>query len=457
MISRLKIFSTLTFFIAYGQTTFAQDDKPNVVIFFTDDQGYADVGSFGATDFETPHLDQLAREGARFTSFYSASSVCSPSRAALLTGCYPMRVGLTDVLLPWTRQGLHSDEITMAEMLKENGYATACFGKWHLGHQKKFLPLQHGFDEYFGLPYSNDMRPDMDPEVHPNLPLIEGNEIVEYNPSQSLLTNQYTDKAIDFIERNKDEPFFVYLPYTMPHIPLYVSPEYRNRSKKGVYGDVIMEIDGSVGRIVDKLKALELEQQTLVIFTSDNGPWLAYGSHGGNAFPLREGKFTTFEGGQRVPCIMWMPGNIEAGFESDQVMSTIDLLPTIASFTGATVPDHMIDGEDMSEVLTSKIESKEWDKPFYYLSEDGLQAVRQGRWKLHRPHYYESVSVPGTDGRVGEGIENRISWALYDLDEDIGEKINIADLHPEVVERLKNLMNQFEEEIESNQRPSGKI
>jgi arylsulfatase A-like enzyme len=435
----------------------ANQELPNIIILFADDQGYADIGCFGAKGFETPNLDQLAREGRRFTSFYSASAICTPSRAALLTGCYPVRTGMTDVLFPWSTEGLNENEVTIAEMLKQKGYATACVGKWHLGYQKKFLPQQHGFDIYFGLPYSNDMRPDMNPDEHPKLPLIEGNEIIEYNPSQSLLTRQYTDKVIHFIEKNQEKPFFVYLPYTMPHIPLYVSHEYRNRSKNGIYGDVIMEMDGSVGRIVDKLKKLNLDQNTLVIYTSDNGPWLSYGTHGGSAWPLREGKFTVFEGGQRVPCIMWMPARIKAGTVCDNIVSTIDLFPTIASMVGTDLPDHTIDGVDAGTYIFKDVLTESLQKPFFYFVENDIQAVRQGKWKLHRPHYYQSVTDPGTDGRIGRVKQRRTSWALFNLEEDIGERINVADLHPEVVNQLKLLMIEFESHISDSKRPAGKI
>lgn len=432
------------------------DDLPNIIILFADDQGYADIGCFGAEGFETPHLDKMAEEGRKFTSFYSASSICTPSRAALLTGCYPVRNGMTEVLFPWSEEGMNENEVTIAEVLKGKGYATACYGKWHLGHHKKFLPLQHGFDEYYGLPYSNDMRPDMNEDEHPNLPLIEGNDIVEYNPSQSLLTKQYTDKAIDFIERNRDKPFFVYLPYAMPHIPLYVSHEYRNRSES-LYGDVIMEMDGSVGRIIDKLKQLGIDKNTLVIYTSDNGPWLSYGTHGGSAKPLREGKFTTFEGGQRVPCIMWMPDRIQPGSVSDDIVSTLDLFPTIAVMAGADLPDQTIDGMDAGALIFNDVADETVQKPFYFFANDELQAVRVGKWKLHRPHYYHSVIKPGTDGRTGWGKAKRTGWALYDLEEDVGERINIADKHPEKVEELKMLMIGFESEINAGKRPIGKI
>ncbi|MHC4148093.1 MAG: sulfatase-like hydrolase/transferase, partial [Planctomycetota bacterium] len=291
--------------------------RPNFVVVFTDDQGYADVGCFGAKGFETPNLDRMAAEGVRFTSFYVAAPSCTPSRAALLTGCYPQRVGLPYVLFPtgpeWTANrtdiGINGQEETIAELLKSRGYATACIGKWHLGHHRKFLPTRHGFDYYFGLPYSNDMRPENN-EEYPPLPLVEGEQAIEYDPDQSQLTRRYTEKAIEFIRQNKDKPFFVYLPHTMVHVPLFVSERFKGKSEQGMYGDVIMEIDWSVGQIMSVLKEVGVDEKTLVIFTSDNGPWLAYGDHGGLAGPLREGKGTTWEGGMREPCIMRWPGQI---------------------------------------------------------------------------------------------------------------------------------------------------
>jgi len=275
--------------------------KPNFVIIFTDDQGYADVGCFGAKGFATPNLDRMAAEGTKFTDFYSAAPVCSPARAALLTGCYPRRVSIPRVLFPRDNIGLNPEEITIAELLKKRGYATACIGKWHLGHLPQFLPTSQGFDYYFGLPYSNDMSP---------LPLIEGNQAIEHDPDQNTLTQRYTEKAVDFITKNKDRPFFLYLPHTMPHVPLGVSENFKGKSARGLYGDVIMEIDWSVGKILQTLKKLNLDEQTLVIFTSDNGPWLSKGKHGGKADPLRDGKFSTYEGGMRMPCIMRWPGKI---------------------------------------------------------------------------------------------------------------------------------------------------
>ncbi|MEE9370133.1 MAG: sulfatase, partial [Sedimentisphaerales bacterium] len=329
-------------------------DRPNFVIIFCDDVGYADVGCYGAKGFETPNLDQMAAEGMRFTDFYVAAPSCTPSRAALLMGCYPQRVSLPRVLFPegpnrtkdLTRIGINSKETTVAEILKTRGYATACFGKWHLGHHQQFLPTRHGFDEYVGLPYSNDMRPENNKE-YPPLPLMKGESVIESNPDQSKLTTLYTEEAVKFIEKNKDKPFFVYVPHSMAHVPLYVSEKFKGKSKQGMYGDVIMEIDWSAGQILSALKRLGIDEKTLVIFTSDNGPWLAYGDHGGSALPLREGKGTTWEGGMREPCIMRWPGKIPAGAVCSELSTAMDILPTFANLAGAKLPRKRIDGKDI--------------------------------------------------------------------------------------------------------------
>ncbi|MEQ6120692.1 sulfatase [Reichenbachiella sp. MALMAid0571] len=430
---------------------------PNIVIIFTDDQGYSDVGVFGAKGFETPHLDAMAAEGMKFTDFYVGSSVCSPSRAALLTGCYPQRVGIPGVLFPektnteWnpeerrTKTGIHESETTIAEMLKQKGYATGAFGKWHLGHHKKFLPLQQGFDEYFGLPYSNDMRPGKkkNKQSYPDLPLMDGNKTHRFmEDDQSMLTSEYTEHAIDFIKRNKDNPFFVYLPHSMPHIPLYPSEKYNGHSENGIYGDVIEEIDWSVGQINKTLKELDLEENTLVIFTCDNGPWLIFGDHGGSADPLREGKFTTFEGGQRVACLMKWTKTIPKGTVCSEIASTLDLLPTIAGITGARLPDKKIDGHDIRDLISGNPEAKSPTDAFYYYRGWQLEAVRSGKWKLHLPHSYSMV-VKSDSGNVHGrlGIKSEIELSLFDLSKDISETTNVAEQYPEVV---KSLMEKIE-------------
>ena len=425
---------------------------PNIVIILTDDQGYADVGCFGARGFATPNLDRMASEGMKFTSFYASQAVCSASRASLLTGCYSERVSIQGALGPQSRIGLNPEEKTIAELVKKRGYATAIFGKWHLGHEKEFLPLQQGFDEYFGLPYSNDMWPvnyDGTPadkgakSAYPPLPLIEGNEKsaeVRTLEDQNKLTTLYTERAVGFIEKNKDRPFFLYMPHSMPHVPLGVSERFRGKSSQGMYGDVIMEIDWSVGEILKALEKHGLDDQTLVIYTSDNGPWLNFGNHAGSALPLREGKGTMWEGGARVPCIMRWPGRIPAGRVCQKIAATIDLLPTIAAVTGAPLPEKPIDGVNLLPLLEGKENVNPRDHYLYYYGGE-LQAVRQGRWKLHFPHKYRSYSgvEPGKNGDPGPYASGQTGLELYDLEQDIGETKNVAARFPEVVERLRAL------------------
>ncbi len=431
-------------------------DRPNFVIIFCDDLGYADIGCYGAKGFETPNLDRMAAEGMRFTDFYVAAPSCTPSRAALLTGCYPQRVSLPRVLFPegpnWTKDlsriGINSKETTVADILKSQGYATACFGKWHLGHHPPFLPTRHGFDEYVGLPYSNDMRPENNKE-YPPLPLIKDETVIESDPDQSKLTTLYTEEAIRFIEKNKDRPFFVYLPHSMPHVPLYVSDKFRGKSEKGIYGDVIMEIDWSAGQILSTLKGLGIDEKTLVIFTSDNGPWLAYGDHGGSALPLREGKGTTFEGGMREPCIMRWPGKIPAGSVCNELCSTMDILPTFARLVGTRLPKRRIDGKDIWPLMSAEPGAKSPHKAFFYYSHWELQAVRSGRWKLHFPHEYRTLagSPGGKDGSPVESKQGRVGLELFDLQNDIGESNNVADEHPEVVRRLKRMADEARRDL----------
>jgi arylsulfatase A-like enzyme len=305
------------------------EHPPNVILIFCDDLGYADVGCYGAKGYKTPNIDRLARQGMRFTDFYVAQAVCSASRAALLTGCYPNRIGIRGALGPQAKVGIHSNEVTIAELLKQRGYATAIYGKWHLGHLPPFLPTRHGFDDYFCLPYSNDMWPHHPTSGtnYPPLPLIEGEKVVQFMPDQTQLTTWYTERAVGFIERNKDRPFFLYVPHSMPHVPLFVSRKFVGKTKRGLYGDVIEEIDWSVGRILSALRQHRLEDNTLVIFTSDNGPWLSYGDHAGSAGHLREGKGTTFDGGARVPFIAKWPGRIPARSVCREPAMTIDILP----------------------------------------------------------------------------------------------------------------------------------
>ena len=429
-------------------------ERPNVVIIFTDDQGYGDVGVYGARGFETPHLDQMAAEGVRFTDFYAASPVCTPSRAALLTGSYPIRVGLPNVLGPGSDIGMSADELTLAEMLKAEGYATAIYGKWHLGHHPEFLPTRHGFDEFHGIPYSNDMWPYHPTADHfPDLPLFEGEEVVNaavQADDQKQFTKEFTERAVAFIEAHRDEPFFVYLAHPMPHVPLYVSEAFEGVSELGLYGDVIMEIDWSVGQILETLRDLELDEQTLVLFASDNGPWLVYGDHAGSSGPLREGKHTTWDGGTRVPFIAWYPGQIPAGAVCREPAMTIDLMPTIAGLTGGALPEHPIDGKDIWPLLRGDDEARTPQEAYFFYHGQGnrvLQAVRSGHWKLHFPHGYHTVVEPGTDGQPGEATQGETPLALFDLKNDLAQQTNLASVYPAVVERLEALADEARVEL----------
>ena len=443
----LALLAVLPVFTCFNNAEAAGPKKPNFIIIFTDDQGYADLGVSGAKGYKTPNIDKLAAGGTRFTDFYVASPVCSPSRAALLTGCYPQRVGIPGVLYPEkegeksagnsrTQVGLNKGETTIAEMLKEQGYATACVGKWHIGHHTEFLPLQHGFDEFLGLPYSNDMRTENNP-LYPQLPLLKGNSVERYLETDlSSLTTDYTNFAVDFVKRHKDKPFFLYLAHSMPHVPLYVSDKFKGKSEQGMYGDVIMEIDWSVGQIRKTLDELGIGKNTMVIFTCDNGPWLIYGNHAGSAYPFREGKKTTFEGGQRVQCIMNWPGTIPAGKLCSEIATSMDILPTIAHFSGANLPALKIDGHNIAGLIQKDGAKSPTDEFFYYRYKS-LQAVRSGKWKLHVPHNYLTVIEKGVDGKVGTEDENaKIGLSLFDLSTDSGERNNLADKYPEVVAGL---------------------
>jgi len=440
----------------------AEDRPPNIVLLFTDDQGYGDVGCFGQKSFKTPNLDRLASEGTRFTSFYVAQPVCTASRAALLTGCYSNRVSLFGALNHQSNVGIAEGELLLPEICKAKGYATAIFGKWHLGHRDKFSPIRNGFDEFLGIPYSNDNGP-LHPIVRtiPSLPLIDGEKTVELDPDQSLFTRRLTDRAVKFIERNKERPFFLYVPYIMPHVPIFVSEKFKGRSGAGLYGDVIEELDSGIGEVLAAIDKNGLAERTFVIFCSDNGPFLSYGNHAGSSGPLREGKLTTFEGGVRVPCIMRWPGQIKAGRTTGDLVSTLDLLPTITRLIGGQLPTDKLDGEDRWPLLSGQTGAKPRET-FYYYAGDELQAVRSGPWKLHLPHDYLSpASPPGKNGKPANfenlkpesmamsglrGIASRhgylvkrIELSLFNLDDDIGETTNVADKHPDVVARLQKI------------------
>ncbi len=426
----------------------AADRPPNVVIIFTDDQGYADVGVFGAKGFTTPNLDRMAKEGRRFTDWHAAQPVCSASRTALLTGCYPNRIGIHGALGPGSKVGIGDGEMTIAQLLKPLGYATAIYGKWHLGDRPQFLPTRHGFDEYFGVPYSNDMwpfHPEAKPGAYPPLPLYDGDKPTKVgltHEDQEQLTTQYAEHAVSFIERNQARPFFLYVTPNMPHAPLHVSAKFKGKSERGLYGDVIMEIDWAVGEILAALKKNGVDENTLVIFTSDNGPWLSYGNHAGSAGPLREGKGTTFDGGHREPFIARWPGHIPADSVCPEPAMNIDLLPTIAKLTGAKLPDHQIDGLDVWSLFAGDSSAKNPHAAYYfYYGQNELQAVRSGDWKLFFPHTARSMigQAPGKDGIPGKYKALPVALELYNLRDDLGETKNVAAENPEMVKKLQAL------------------
>ncbi len=426
---------------------------PNFVIIIIDDMGYADIGPFGAQGYETPNLDRMAREGRVFTDFYVSQAVCSASRASLMTGCYNVRVSIFGALTHRSNQGLHASEMTLAELVKQSGYATACFGKWHLGHHPKFLPPAQGFDEYFGLPYSNDMWPyhPTAGKSFPNLPLIQATKIIDpevTHEDQNNLTRWYTEHAVKFIEKNKDRPFLLYVAHSMVHVPLHVSLPFKGKTKRGLFGDVVTEVDWSVGQILDTLRKYELDRNTLMLFTSDNGPWLSYGDHAGSAGPLREGKSTSFEGGVRVPTVFWWPGKIPAGTVCRQPAMTIDVLPTIAYLADAKLPEHKIDGKNIWPLLTGNSAASPHEALFFYWGRE-LEAVRMGKCKLHFPHLYPTLAgrPGGTGGMPARVQQAEIGLALFDLENDIGETTNVADKFPQIVRQIEKLADQMRAEL----------
>jgi arylsulfatase A-like enzyme len=422
---------------------------PNVVLILCDDLGYADIGPFGGKA-PTPNLDRMAKEGLRLTDFYVAQAVCSASRAALLTGCYPNRIGIQGALGPNSKVGIHSGETTLGELLASRGYATAIYGKWHLGHLPEFLPTRHGFDDYFGLPYSNDMWPHhpTSGKNYPPLPLFDGEKIVEWMPDQTKLTTAYTERAVSFIEKNKDGPFFVYLAHSMPHVPLFASDKHREKSGHGPHGDVIMEIDWSVGQIFNVLARLNLDEQTLVVFTSDNGPWLLYGDHAGSSGPLREGKATAFDGGVRVPCLARWPGKVPAGAVSREPAIAMDLFATIGAIGGADLPkDRTIDGKDIRPLLFGEAGARSPHEALYFYWGRDLHAIRAGKWKLHFPHAYPQPFPAGGNAKPGKNRELKIGLELFDLEVDPGETTNLAAKHPEIVARIESIAEQARNDL----------
>lgn len=428
-----------------------ESEQPNFVVVFIDDMGYGDAGCYGATGFTTPNIDQMAAEGMRFTNFYAAQPVCSASRAGLLTGCYPNRIGFSGALFPHHTIGINPDEITIAEMLKEKGYVSGAFGKWHLGHHKEFLPLQHGFDEYVGVPYSNDMwpikvdgtraKPGEGRGDFPDLPLIEGNDPVEYITTlhrQDQLTTLLTEKTVDFINRNADQPFFAYLAHPMGHVPLGVSDKFRGKSEQGLYGDMMMELDWSLGEIMKALKTNGIENNTVVIFTSDNGPWLNFGNHAGSSGGLREGKTTSWEGGQRVPFIVKWPDVIPAGTVCNKLSCAIDILPSFAEIAKASLPENKIDGVSIAPLWQGNFDAEPRKDIWFYFGKNNLNGIRRGNWKLVLPHTWQSYNTaPGNDGYEGKRINKTVEQPeLYNLMRDPGEQYNVIDSYPEKVEEL---------------------
>lgn len=437
---------------------------PNIIVIFIDDLGYADIGPFGCKKYATPNLDRIARQGRKFTDFVTSTAVCSASRASLMTGCFSPRVGIRGALWPNAKTGIHSQEVTLGELCKQKGYATACFGKWHLGHETEFLPLQHGFDEFLGIPYSNDMWPFHPDHVHlpkdaasrkrgfPNLPLIEGNEIKLASVTgkeQAEFTTMFTERAVRFISANSDRPFFLYLPHPMVHVPLFVSDKFKGKSGAGLFGDVVMEIDWSVGEILDTIQELGLDEETLVVFTSDNGPWLSYGGHAGSADPLREGKGTMWEGGYRVPALMQWIGRIPPNSRCDELASTIDLFPTIARLIDAKLPNHPIDGKDISPLMMLEKPTRSPHEHFACYYDNALIAVRDRRFKLIFPHSYRSIGDEKVrdDGRPIAYQQNQAELALYDLKSDVAETTDVSKNFPDVVLRLSTAADQYRIEL----------
>ena len=470
---KVKIFFTARFLLATlllfyncSNNNLTKQKEPNIVIVLLDDMGYGDIESFGAINYSTPNINRLADDGMLFTNFYSAQAVCSASRAGLLTGTYPNRIGIHGALSPGSKIGLNTNEKTIAEVLKEKNYKTAVIGKWHLGHQKEFLPLNHGFDYYYGIPYSNDMWPvDFDgnqitdpnnwkKKYYPQLPIIENyDKIAEVKTldDQANLTTLYTEKSVEFINKNVNNSFFLYLPHSMPHVPIAASNKFKGKSKQGLYGDVIMELDWSLGEIIKALEKNDIIENTIIIFTSDNGPWLNFGNHAGNTGGLREGKGTVFEGGQRVPTIVSWPRIIKKSTISNNLVSSIDILPTIAEIVNGKLPDHTIDGVSILSTLKGH-ETSPRDHFFYYYKTNRLEAVRKDHWKLILPHNsrsYENV-IPGMDGHGGKYARLVVDYSLYNLRRDPGERYNVIEKYPEITQVLKDLAEKARDDMGDN-------
>ena len=431
-------------------------DYTNIILVNLDDVGYGDFSCNGAYGYTTPHIDQLASQGVRFTHFLAGQPISGASRVGLLTGCYPNRIGFSGAPGPDSNYGVHQDEMTMGELLKQKGYVTAIFGKWHLGSQYQFLPLQNGFDEYYGLPYSNDMWPfhPQQGEVFnfPDLPTYDGNEVVGYNTDQTRFTTDYTMRSIDFIKKNVQagKPFFLYLAHNMPHVPLAVSDKFKGKSEQGLFGDVMMEIDWSIGEVWKTVQELGIEENTLIVITSDNGPWTNYGNHAGSAAGLREAKATTFDGGNRVPCIVYWKGHTQAGTICNKLASNIDLFPTFAEISGAPLPQRKIDGVSILSLIEGKTDANPRTSFVYYYNKNDLEAVTDGEFKLVFPHKYVTYGAyaPGNDGKPGKlaTVELRAS-ELYDLRRDPGERYNVLHQYPERAAKLMKIANEMRSQL----------
>jgi arylsulfatase len=451
--------------LAYNFGIQAQEksSSPNIIIIFMDDLGYGDVGAYGGFPYQTPNINRLASQGMRFTHFYAAQAVCTASRAALLTGCYPNRLSVHGAFGPRSAIALNPEEETIAELLKKKGYATGMVGKWHLGQKQPYLPLQQGFDEYFGLPYSNDMWPvDYDGKPltdtsnnrakYPPLPLIEGNKTVRNITTledQGQLTKMYTEKALGFIRKNKNKPFFLYLAHSMTHVPLAVSPAFKNKSGAGLFGDVMAEVDWSVGEIMKALKDQQIEKNTIIMFLSDNGPWLNFGNHAGNTGGLREGKGTAWEGGVRIPFIIRWPGKIEAGTICNKIAATLDLLPTIAAITKSPLPAKKIDGVDIRRLLEGDATANPRDELAYYYNTNSLKAIRKGPYKLVFPATSQTYkkTPPGADGFPVRTTQDSVRLALYDLRTDPGETVDVKEAHPDILQQLMSIGDKYREAL----------
>lgn len=476
LFSKHILFLLLTTFLF--PLTFAEKEQstavssPNVILFFLDDMGYGDLSVTGALGYQTPNIDRMAQEGSRFTNFLTTQAVCTASRASLLTGCYSNRIGMSGALGPNAQVGLNPDEETIAELLKAKGYATGIFGKWHLGSQPAFLPLQQGFDEYYGVPYSHDMWPFHPNQVnakYPPLPLYEGNKVIKTIANledAAQLTTNITEKAMGFIKKHRKTPFFMYVPHPLPHVPLAVSAKFKGKSERGLYGDVLMELDWSVGQILAELKSLGLDKNTIVLFASDNGPWLNYGNHAGSSGGFREGKGTSFEGGQRVPLIVRWPGTVPAARVSNKLLTAMDILPTVAALCGAKMPKHKIDGVNWTPLLKGDDNSIPRTEFLYYYKRNNLEAVRKGNWKLVLPHPGRSYEqeLPGKDGVPGLTTENReFPMALYNLERDPGERYDVSKQFPDIVAALNKIAENARDDMGDdltkrqgkNNRPAG--